>query len=317
MAIRVTAWIMRFVGNCKQKKSERSADVGSRGSEGNKLPELWLIGSDWLANPERWPAEMLTEPSNETDAQAKLTKEVFATTLEAKDDLDEILNRNSFWMTIRVTAWIMRFVGNCKQKKSERSAGPLTTNATEKVVHWSVKRAQETYMGTEKFKQDQLNLNLQKNGKGLYECRGRIQGSYPIYLPPSAVLSEKLVQDVHILTLHGGVGLTMTYIRSDYWIPRLRRLTKKVIRGCFGCKKFQAAAFKSPPPGNLPVDRTTGSVPFQIVGVDYAGPISYKISTKRGDGKAYILLFACSLTRAIHLELLNDQTTEGFIKSFK
>ena len=82
-------------------------------------------------------------------------------------------------------------------------------------------------------------------------------------------------------------------------------------------QQFQAAAFKSPPPGNLPVDRTIGSVPFQIVGVDYAGPISYKISTKRGDGKAYILLFACSLTRAIHLELLNDQTTEGFIKSFK
>ena len=172
-------------------------------------------------------------------------------------------------------------------------------------------------MGTEKFKQDQLSLNVQKNSKGLYECRGRIQGSYPIYLPPSVVLSEKLVQDAHILTLHGGGGLTMTYIRRDYWIPRLRRLTKKVIRGCFGCKKFQAAAFKSPPPGNLPIDRTTGSVPFQIVGVDYAGPISYKISTKRGDRKAYILLFACSLTRAIHPKLLNDQTTEGFIKSFK
>jgi len=172
-------------------------------------------------------------------------------------------------------------------------------------------------MGTEKFKQDQLRQNLQKNSKGLYEFRGRIQGSYPIYLPPSAVLSEKLVQDAHMLTLHGGVGLTMFYIRHDYWIPRLRHLTKKVNRGCFGCKKFQAAAFESPPPGNLPTDRTTGSVPFQIVGEGYASLTSYKISTKRGDGKAYILLFACSLTRAIHLELLNDQTTKSFIMSFK
>lgn len=53
------------------------------------------------------------------------------------------------------------------------------------------------------------------------------------------------------------------------------------------------------------------------MGVDYTGPISDKIGKKRGDGKAYILLFACSLTRAIHLELLTNQTTEEFIKSFK
>ena len=140
-----------------------------------------------------------------------------------------------------------------------------------------------------------MRLNLQKNGEGLYECRGRIQGSYTTYLPPSAVLSEKLIQDAHTLTLHEGVGLTMAFIQCDYWIPRLRRLTKKVIRGCFGCKKFQTTAFHSPPPGNLPIDRTTGSVPFQVLGVDYAGPIPYKISKKR-DGKAHILLFACSLT---------------------
>ena len=119
-----------------------------------------------------------------------------------------------------------------------------------------------------------------------------------------------------MLTLHGGVGLTMAFIRRDYWIPRLRQLTKKVINGCFGCKKFQAKAFGSPPPGNLPIDRTMGSAPFQVLGVDYAGPILYKINKKR-DGKAYILLFACSLTRAIHLELLSSQTTEEFIKAFK
>ena len=162
-----------------------------------------------------------------------------------------------------------------------------------------------------------MSLYLQMNSEGGYECRGRIQGSYPVYLPPNTVLSEKLTEDAHVLTLNGGVGLTMTYIRRDYWIPRLRRLTKKVIRGCFGCKRFQATALQNPPPGNLPVERTTGSVPFQVVGVDYAGPISYKASCKRETGKAYILLFACSLTRAIHLELLSDQTTEGFIKSFK
>ena len=49
-----------------------------------------------------------------------------------------------------------------------------------------------------------------------------------------------------------------------------------------------------------------------MLGLDYAGPIFNKVSKKK-EGKAYILLFACSLTRAIHLELLTDQTTKGFI----
>ena len=35
----------------------------------------------------------------------------------------------------------------------------------------------------------------------------------------------------------------------------------------------------------------------------------------RGEKKAYILLFTCSLTRAIHLELLPDQTTNEFIRA--
>ena len=281
------------------------------------MPNLWLKRPEWLAGPESWPAEILTEPSEETEAEAKLTKEVLGTIAETKDDLGESLKKHSFWKTMRVTAWIMCFVQNCKQKKSERLAGPLTTSETDKAVHWWVKRAEESNMGTEKFKRHQLSLTLQKNSEGVYECRRRIQGNYPVYLAPNAVLSEKLTQDAHVSTLHGGVGLTMTYIRRDYWIPRLRRLTKKVIRGWFGCKRFQAAAFQNPPPGNLLVERTTGSVPFQVVGVDYAGPILSKPSSKRETGKAYILLFACSLTRAIHLELLSDQTTEGFIKSFK
>jgi hypothetical protein len=110
----------------------------------------------------------------------------------------------------------------------------------------------------------------------------------------------------------------MALIRQQYWIPRLRQSTKKVIASCYGCKRFQVTAYHNPLVGNLPLDRTVGSTPFEVlgVGVDYAGPLIYKIN-KTKDGKAYILLFACSLTRSIHLELLSDQTTENFIKSFK
>jgi hypothetical protein len=35
-----------------------------------------------------------------------------------------------------------------------------------------------------------------------------------------------------------------------------------------------------PPPGNLPEDRTRGTHPFQVIGVDYAGPIRYRKRAK-------------------------------------
>lgn len=85
----------------------------------------------------------------------------------------------------------------------------------------------------------------------------------------------------------------MTLVRRDYWIPRLMQLTKKVINNCFGCKKCRATAFHSPPPGNLTTDLTIGSTPFQIIGVDYVGPLEYKINATK-NGKAHFLLFTCS-----------------------
>ena len=43
--------------------------------------------------------------------------------------------------------------------------------------------------------------------------------------------------------------------------------------------------------------------------------MTYRVSKKK-EGKMYIL-FACSLTRAIHLELITDQTTDGLIRCLK
>ncbi len=70
-----------------------------------------------------------------------------------------------------------------------------------------------------------------------------------------------------------------------------------------------------PPVGDLPEDRTKGEVPFQTIGVDYAGPIKYR--QKKSERKAYILLYSCSLTRAVYLDLVPNLSTEEFIRSFK
>ena len=53
-----------------------------------------------------------------------------------------------------------------------------------------------------------------------------------------------------------------------------------------------------------------------MIGVDFAGPLKYR-KGKKNEGKAYIVLYACSLTRGIYLELLPNMETTEFITSLK
>ena len=92
-----------------------------------------------------------------------------------------------------------------------------------------------------------------------------------------------------------------------YWIPGLRKLAKKVIYRCNGCKRFRAIACLKPKTGNLPADRTQGNRAFHVIGVDFAGPFLYQMSQKTV-GKANILLYICSLSRAVYLDVLPNQS---------
>ena len=122
----------------------------------------------------------MTEPSQDSEVEAKKIKEILATAIETEDNLDALLIKHPYWKTIRINAWIARFLHNCKIPKHLRILGPLTTEETEQQVKWWIRRVQERYRKTEKFRDDELTLNLQINHDGIYECRGRIQGSYPV-----------------------------------------------------------------------------------------------------------------------------------------
>lgn len=287
--------------------------MGSRGGpvDDNKL---WKQGPSWLKDKDKWPADIVTSPTPESQAEAKVIKGIFAGFTAATDCLDDLLEKFSLTKTLRVVAWIARFAGNARLKRKERMTGPLTTNEVQRQHLFWTKRAQRSL--DDKVTEDKQRLGLEENDEGIFECRGRIQGHYPVYLPDTHPYTVKLVEDAHRRTLHGGVGLTMTRIRERYWVPRLRRLAKRVIKGCYGCRRFQVKATERPPPGNLPLDRTEGSRPFQVVGVDFAGPIKYRVTQKK-EGKAYIILYACSLTRALYLELSKSMETSEFLRSLK
>ena len=129
------------------------------------------------------------------------------------------------------------------------------------------------------------------------------------FLPRESKLAEKLIEGARIQMIHEGVTLTTTKVRSSHWVPTLRQLVKRTLRICYGCKKFHVKSYPVPQKGLLPADRTNLDLPFKFIGTDYAGPLLCKSKGKK-ERKVYFLLFNFSLSRAIHLEVLPNQTTQ-------
>ena len=256
---------------------QNPADLGSR--EGYVTSnELWQHGPSWLSDKTKWPPEIALKPSKETTEESKHTRQVQAlvTASPQRDEFDELLESYRLRKVLRIGAWIQRFIRNCRSPSADREYGPLKTNEIEHQTTWWIKRVQQKADKRGEIEGVKVLLNLQLNDTGVLECRGRIVGQYPTFLPENSEFTRKVVEQAHLTTLHGGVER----VRERYWVPKLRRMVKKARSDCFGCVKFRSQAYQKPPPGNLPAMRAEGSAPFQVLGVDFTGPIRYQSKTK-------------------------------------
>lgn len=149
--------------------------------------------------------------TRESQAEAKLVRKVLAVAVDEEDEVEDVLRKFHLRKAVRVCAWMRRFAHNalCSRGKT-RIEGPLTTQETNQLrLHWE-RQAQKNG----EVEKDRVALNLQLNQEGLLECRGRLQGDYPVYLPETSLYSQRIVEEAHLQTLHGGVGLTMTKVQS-------------------------------------------------------------------------------------------------------
>ena len=67
--------------------------------------------------------------------------------------------------------------------------------------------------------------------------------------------------------------------------------------------------------GTVTIGRVSEAVPFSRTGLDYLGPINIKVAN--GQQKVWVCLFTCLVTRAVHLEVMRDMTTEEFIMGLR
>ncbi len=138
--------------------------------------------------------------------QAKAVREVLCVTKSTKPDpdvFDDLLANNTLRRTLRVLAWVRRFIHNCQSQ--EKRVDPLDTDEVGAAKSWWIRRIQSRDVTEVHYKETSARLNLRTDEQGITVCGGRILGSHPIYLPRDALFTEKLqlVQRVYCETLQG------------------------------------------------------------------------------------------------------------------
>ena len=87
---------------------------------------------------------------------------------------------------------------------------------------------------------------------------------------------------------------------------------KRIVSKCVVCRCLEGKAFREPMTADLSEFRLQGMFAFTTVGIDYLGPLITKAEGK-SKKKVWVCLFSCNMSRAIHLEIVPDFSTEAFL----
>jgi hypothetical protein len=225
---------------------------------------------------------------------------------------------------LRVTAYVLRAANHFKGASLAQDDSKLNPEELANAERLWIMQAQSTSPRDKKFSTWQHQFDLFTDDKGLWRCRGRLSNAdipfatkYPILLPRDHPLTTLVVRRAHDRVGHDGMKETLTEVRRKFWIIRGRSSVKSIIHRCVLCRRFEGVPFRAPPPPPLPKFRVTEEPPFTYTGVDFAGPLYIRSFGLTQDNKAWICLFTCLVTRAVHLDITTDMSTETFLRCLK
>ncbi|XP_035208101.1 uncharacterized protein LOC118182820 [Stegodyphus dumicola] len=292
------------------------ADIPSRGCSVETIKaKRWHEGPAWLKlNPDCWPTCDISPDKDMIDRERRKT--VVSSLTNVDEEFSHFSRISSFEKIIRVTAWIKRYIDNCRDKNrtTSKNLEIEELNAAEVLV-WKI--VQRVSFKTEKDKRLR-NLKPFVDSSGLLRVKSRIlmrqdfeNFRTPVILPPEHPVVSKLIMEKHEQQMHCGTQTLMAMLRENFWILKSRKTIRKVLKNCTKCRRFDSrpSTVQSAP---LPKDRVKDSSIFEVTGIDLAGPLFLK-----NGSKTWIVLFTCAVYRAIHLELLTSLSTDNFLLAFR
>ena len=108
---------------------------------------------------------------------------------------------------------------------------------------------------------------------------------------------------------------TWTSLRQKYWVVKGASTLRRILGKCILCSRRNATAGQQLM-ADLPESRLqSNSPPFSHIGVDYFGP--FFVKQGRSKTKRYGCIFSSLTTRAVHIEVAADLSTDSFINALR
>lgn len=320
--------------------TENVADEATRSSKPCSFDKnsRWYSGPKFLHQPfVEWQGMLKIGCETSENQEADDNLEFVGVTLnnhnvEAKNSYPEINRFSSYNKLIRATAWMHRFIQNCRKKAELRKKGELSPQEIQNVEMLWIRKCQfESFpVESERLsrelgvgKDSKLNgLSVRLNDISVLILEGRTQNNQnTLVLPSPYILDGKhpftilLIQRFHKEANHDGTEYVLNEIRQRFWIIGVKVALRKVKYSCLKCR-IKRAKPTAPMMGQLPIERLTPKVhPFTFTGVDYFGPLEVKIG--RRIEKRYGVLFTCLTVRAVHLEIAASLTTDACVMAIR
>jgi len=219
---------------------------------------------------------------------------------------------SSWKRVLNVLAYVFIFISILRRQRRSRTVSPSLEDltCTEQLI---VKEFQRKYSVSDK---ELVPLDPFVDDHGLLRVGGRLRNSnlvdeekHPVIIPKST-LALLLVRHHLEGVAHGGRYATLNSLRQKYWVIGAARIVASVVHKCVECRKYRGKA-SCQKMADLPSDRMSPSPPFFCTGLDCFGP--FIVRDGRREVKRYGLLFTCLASRAVHIEVLTDMTTDCFI----
>ena len=295
--------------------------------------ELWWNGPTWLKSPPSgWPQQSTIPPAKPSDEVQWICHHAAADRGIPVIAFDRY---SSFNHLKGITAWIFRFIENCRNREYRKGASPhLTTEELVKAENYWTSLSQKDHFSLEieSLKNNSLPpessplfvLHPFVDADGLVRVGGRVRNAgisyaatHPVIIHGKHPITKLIISPEHLRLLHAGPTLVMASLCRQYHIIGCRKAARSITRKCVTCRRTTVKP-QNQLLGQLPSERVTPGTVFENVGVDYAGPFVIKYGSVRKPTiiKAYVCVFLCLSVKAVHLESVSDLTT-AFIATLR
>ena len=315
------------------RSEHNPADALTKGILPEQL-EKWSQGPQFLRKPqEEWPKfeENALKINEELSAEMKPPIEARPTSCDksefstAQKELrnnplfEHLMKTCSTFSKARKTlAYVLRFVNNTRMKTKNRD--PISPKELTESELRLFKWCQQT------IDVDKLDKKLipSKDEHGLLRAHGRLENirtlpdemRNPIILPKSHRLVELLLVHLHGKRAHCGYKSLIYESRKRFWIVGVRHMAKHLTGKCVTCKKLRKKPLEQLM-GQIPKLRVAAAFPaFSNTAIDMFGPLQVRLGRKTLK-EAQVIIFTCMTTRAVHLELVTDRSTDTFLMAFR